>query len=73
MCCFTLMIIKYEYFRNHCCHSNEKTIQPYLSVLTSIVLYIWKCASKEGALESREETSEKYFVVQANLKVTFQS
>lgn len=53
------MIRIYEYFRNRCGHSNEKTIQPYLSVLTSIILHIWKCASKEGTLGSREETSEK--------------
>lgn len=41
MCCFTLMVRIHEYFRNHCGHSNEKTIQPYLSVLTSIILYIY--------------------------------
>lgn len=66
------MAITYEYFRNHCGHSDEKTIQPYLSVLTTIILYAWECASKEEAFGNREEISEKHFMVQANLKVTFQ-
>lgn len=45
----------------------RKKRQSYLSVLTSR----WRCASKEGILGSREETSEEYFVVQANITVTF--
>lgn len=64
------MVITYEYLRNHCGHSNKKTVQPYLSVLTTIILYAWECVSKEEAFGSREEISEKYFTVQANLKVT---
>lgn len=64
--------IIHEYFRNHCGHNNKKPLQLYLSALSSIILYTWKCACNEGTLGSREETSEKCFVVQANLKVTLQ-